>query len=41
MDNIKIYLRGIGWGVMDWTDRAQGRDQWSALVNKVINLQVP
>jgi hypothetical protein len=40
-DNIRIELREIGWGGMDWIDLAQGRDQWRALVNTVINLRVP
>jgi hypothetical protein len=39
--NIKIDVRGIGWGGMDWIDVAQDRDQWRALVNTVMNLQVP
>jgi hypothetical protein len=26
---------------MDWIDVAQGRDQWRALVNTVMNLRVP
>jgi hypothetical protein len=34
-------LREIGWGDMDWIDMAQDRDQWRALVNMVMNLQVP
>jgi hypothetical protein len=33
-------LRETGCGGMDWIDLAQDRDQWSALVNTVINLQV-
>jgi hypothetical protein len=39
--NIKVDLREIGWGGMDWIDLAQDRDQWRALVNVVINLWVP
>jgi hypothetical protein len=27
VDSIKIDLRVIGWGGMDWTDLAQDRDQ--------------
>jgi hypothetical protein len=41
VDNIKIDLRGIGWDGMDWIDLAQERDQWRALVNTIMNLQVP
>jgi hypothetical protein len=41
MNNIKMDLREIGWGGMDWIDLAQDRDQWRAHVNVVINLQVP
>jgi hypothetical protein len=26
---------------MNWTDLAQDRDRWQALVNVVMNLQVP
>jgi hypothetical protein len=38
VDNIKMYLREIGWGSMDWIDLAQDRDQWRALVNMVRRL---
>jgi hypothetical protein len=31
--NIKMDLREIGWGGIDWIDLAQDRDQWRALVN--------
>jgi hypothetical protein len=41
VDNIKIYLREIGWDGMDWIDLAQDKDQWRALVNTVMNLRVP
>jgi hypothetical protein len=30
-DNIRMDLREIGWGGMDWIDVAQDRDQWRAL----------
>jgi hypothetical protein len=41
VDNIKMDLREIGWGGMDWIDVAQDMAQWAALVNMVINLRVP
>jgi hypothetical protein len=42
MDNIKMDLyREIGWDDMDWIDLAQDSDQWRALVNTVMNFQVP
>jgi hypothetical protein len=41
VDNIEMDLREIGWYGMDWIDLAQDRDQWRALVNMVMNLQVP
>jgi hypothetical protein len=40
-DNIRMDLREMGWGGMDWIDLAQDRDQWRALVNTVMNLRVP
>jgi hypothetical protein len=40
-DNIKMDLREIGLGGMDWIDLAQDRDQWSALVNTVMNFRFP
>jgi len=38
-DNIQMYLK-VSEGV-DWINLAQGRDQWWALVNIVINHPVP
>jgi hypothetical protein len=35
-DNIKLDHREIGWGVMDWVNLAQDRDQCRALVNMVM-----
>jgi hypothetical protein len=40
-DNIKIDLREIGWGGMDWIELSQDRDQWRDLVNTVMKLYVP
>jgi hypothetical protein len=34
-------LRETGWGSMDWIHLAQDREQWMALVNTAMNLQVP
>jgi hypothetical protein len=40
-DNIKMKLREIGWGGMDWIHLAQNRYQVSGLVNTVMKLRVP
>jgi hypothetical protein len=40
-DNIKMDLREIWWGGMDWIDLFQDRGQWRALVNTVMNRWVP
>ena len=39
-DNIKMDLREVGGGG-DWMELAQDRDRWWALVNMVMNFQVP
>jgi hypothetical protein len=41
VENIKMDLREIEWDVMYWTDLAEDRDQWWALVNTVMNPWVP
>jgi hypothetical protein len=40
-DNIKMDLREIGCGGMEYIDLAQDRDQWRAVVKTVMNLRVP
>jgi hypothetical protein len=40
-DNIKMDRQEVGCGVTDWIELAQNRNRWQALVNAVMNLQVP
>jgi hypothetical protein len=40
-DNIKIDLREIGFGDVDWIHLAQHRDRWRAFVNTIMNFRVP
>jgi hypothetical protein len=40
-DNIKLDCRKIGLEGVDWTDLAQDRYQWYAVVNTVLNFWVP
>jgi hypothetical protein len=37
---IRMDLREIGLGVVDWIQLAQERDRWRAVVSAVINLRV-
>jgi hypothetical protein len=41
MDNIKMDLRDIGRGGIDWIYLTQDRDEWRALVSRAINIRVP
>jgi hypothetical protein len=34
-------LEEVGWDDVDWIGLAQDRNRWRALVNWVMNLQVP
>jgi len=40
-DNIKMDLRDVVRGGIDWIDLAQDRDRWRALVSTLMNLRVP
>jgi len=40
-DNIKMDLREVGCGFMDWINLSQDRYRWWAVVNMVMNLWVP
>jgi len=39
--NIKMYLKEVGCEGVDWILLAQDRVQWQALLNMVVNFQVP
>jgi hypothetical protein len=41
VDNIKMDLLELGCGDVDWIGLAQDRNRWRALVNSVLNFQVP
>jgi hypothetical protein len=40
-DNIKVDVREIGLGSVDWIRLGQDRDRWRAVVNTTMNLRVP
>jgi hypothetical protein len=39
--NITMDLGEVGWGDVDWIGLAEDRNRWRALVNSVLNFQVP
>jgi len=41
VDNIRMDLREVGCGYMDWIGLAQDRDRLRTLVSAVMNLRVP
>jgi hypothetical protein len=41
VDNIRMHLREVGWGDVDWIGLAQDRNRWRAVVNSVLDLWVP
>jgi hypothetical protein len=41
VNNIRMDIREIEWGGMNWIDLAQDRDRWRAVVNTVMNRRVP
>ena len=40
-DNIRIDLREVGCGCVDWMELAEDRDSWRGLVSAVMNLRIP
>jgi hypothetical protein len=40
-NNIRMDLREVGCGCVDWMELAQDRDRWRALVSAVMTLRVP
>jgi len=41
VDNIRMDLKEVGCGYMDWIGLGQDRDRWRTLVGAVMNLRVP
>ena len=41
VDNIRMDLREVGCGYMDWIGLDQDRESWRTLVSAVMNLRVP
>jgi hypothetical protein len=41
VDTIRMDLRKVDWGDVDWIGLAKDKNRWRALVNVVMNLWVP
>jgi hypothetical protein len=41
VDNIRMELREVGWGDVDWIGLAKDMNRCRALVNSVLDLRVP
>jgi hypothetical protein len=41
VENIRMDLGDVGWGVVDWIGLAKDRNRWRAVVNSVLNLRIP
>ena len=39
-DNVKMDVRNVDWGHMDWIDLVQDRGRWRAVVKAVMNFRV-
>jgi len=39
--NIKMYRKVTGWQDLDWTDLAQEKHKWQALINTVFKFRSP
>jgi hypothetical protein len=40
-NNVRMDIRDIGWGGVDWIDPDQDRHKWRSVVDTVMNLRVP
>jgi hypothetical protein len=40
-DNIRMDLRQVACGCVDWMELVQDRDRWRALESEVMNLRIP
>ena len=41
VDNMRMDLKEVGCGCLDWIELVQDRDRWWTLMSAVMNLRVP